>query len=629
MDPPQGAHEEVERYDNYHDPSEYKPKTNRKRSAGLTSGAPAAKKRAAAAKTPQTGPKAKPVKPVKPATIVVSIDFGTTFTGFTYAYSGDAGNVQTITDWADGNSDDPKTPSAIKFSHGETTWGIEAKKVPEALQWFKLFLVDESDLPADVRGSTQLSEARDRLQTLGMTAVDVVASFLKLLWLHCLEKMKVAEGEDTVDTSRLHVVVTLPAIWQNDAQERMRQAVDRAGILNARRGVGKTTLDLVSEPEAAALAALSGVDGRHNVDDSFVIVDCGGGTVDLISYKVTKTNPMEVKEVVGGEGALCGAIFVDEQFEGLLRHKLRQISKDALDRIDSREIQEMMTVNWENGIRKAFTGADQVWTIRYPYSLLNQAQIQDARVFPTFTITSEDVREVFRPTMDRIQALVVRQINAYVILVGGFGRSKYMLEYLRPRCLDVEVLQRQGFEPWSAISRGAVIHGLTQQKVDSPFISKVRSRIARASYGVVCQVEWDEEKYDRHDYSVDDVTGFPVAGQDIEKGQFPRHELYQHLKEKCDTLVITTKIYISKAEEPPIRKDESVVELHQLTWKTKIDWESLPRCTSIHGKELRRLDYSVTMECVGGSGVLIHILHNGARRATKNMPVDVHENFNN
>lgn len=36
--------------------------------------------------------------------------------------------------------------------------------------------------------------------------------------------------------------------------------------------------------------------------DSFVVVDCGGGTVDIISYKVTSTEPMVVREVVQGQG---------------------------------------------------------------------------------------------------------------------------------------------------------------------------------------------------------------------------------------------------------------------------------------------------------------------------------------
>lgn len=87
------------------------------------------------------------------------------------------------------------------------------------------------------------------------------------------------------------------------------------------RDSGETTLTFISEPEAAALATLSGVDGRcdihvrssstmHSISwinlvqegDSFVVVDCGGGTVDIISYKVTSTEPMVVREVVQGQG---------------------------------------------------------------------------------------------------------------------------------------------------------------------------------------------------------------------------------------------------------------------------------------------------------------------------------------
>lgn len=48
---------------------------------------------------------------------------------------------------------------------------------------------------------------------------------------------------------------------------------------------------------------------------------------------------------------------------------------------------------------------------------------------------------------------------------------------------------------------------MTQHKIESPFISKVRSRIARASYGVVCQEKWDEEKHDETDHILDDITG--------------------------------------------------------------------------------------------------------------------------
>ncbi|KUI61643.1 hypothetical protein VP1G_08816 [Cytospora mali] len=642
MGPPRRSIEKVEKFDNYNNPSEHIPKlsgtfgtSGRKRLAGPIRDVPAAKKPKVTKKKDSKAPKA---KRVKPATIVAGIDFGTTFTGFTYAYSGDAGKLQTITDWVDGNGDDPKTPSSIRLAGRETQWGIQTKDIPEALRWFKLLLVNEADLPADVQGSDQVQEAREKLQVLGKPAVNLIAKYLKLLWSHCLDRIKVAEGEETVITSRFHVVITLPAIWPNYARDRMRQAVEKAGIMiPPGLGVGKTTLDFVSEPEAAALATLSGI------DDSFVIVDCGGGTVDLISYKVARSNPMELMEVVRGKGALCGAIFVDERFKNLITAKLKLIRNDALDYVTDQEIAEIMERHWENGIRKRFTGAGHEWNIRYPHRLIDLAQMGNDGSWPTFTVTSQEVEDVFRPIVEKIQALVIDQINAvsekegnlpkYIILVGGFGRSKYLHDYLKRRCLGLEVLQRQGFEPWSAISRGAVIHGLTQLKIESPWASQIKSRIARASYGVVCQETWDDEKHEEDDRFLDEDTGELKAvrqmkwsirlGQDIEKDNLPRHELYKHLEKLPKSL--TTDIYMSKAEDPPTRRDESVMLYCKITWDMNIDWESLEVYRNNQGKEFRRLDYAVEMKCSGGSSIF-SIVHNGRRQAAKHVSVEVCEN---
>lgn len=65
-----------------------------------------------------------------------------------------------------------------------------------------------------------------------------------------------------------------------------------------------THLTFVSEPEAAALATLKRVDGRCDIEDGdcFVVCDCGGGTVDLVSYAVRSTEPMVVRESVKGTG---------------------------------------------------------------------------------------------------------------------------------------------------------------------------------------------------------------------------------------------------------------------------------------------------------------------------------------
>lgn len=51
------------------------------------------------------------------------------------------------------------------------------------------------------------------------------------------------------------------------------------------------------------------------VGDVFVLCDAGGGTVDLISYKVTQTSPtFKIEEAAVGTGAKCGASFIEEVF---------------------------------------------------------------------------------------------------------------------------------------------------------------------------------------------------------------------------------------------------------------------------------------------------------------------------
>jgi hypothetical protein len=113
-------------------------------------------------------------------------------------------------------------------------------------------------------------------------------------------------------------------------------------------------------------------------------------------------------------------------------------------------------------------------------------------------------------------------------------------------------------------------------------------------------------------------------GQDIEKSHLPRHELYKYLENETELLALTTDIYVSKAEDPPTRRDGSVKVYCKVTWDTKIDWDSLEPCEDQHGRKLRRLDYTVEMKCDGGSS-MFYILHDGRRQAAKNVSVEVLE----
>jgi hypothetical protein len=176
------------------------------------------------------------------------------------------------------------------------------------------------------------------------------------------------------------------------------------------------------------------------------VADCGGGTADVITYKVTKTNPMTVQEAVAGEGeskdvspsfqflsisnlcntytewteltpllgALCGEIFVAERFKELVLKKFEDKVADATRLVTEEEWQEIMTRNWEQEIRNQFTGAAKIWIIRLPYGLINAVGLEPNRGRPTVTITSEEVKEVFEPIVEKIRNLITSQIQAAV-----------------------------------------------------------------------------------------------------------------------------------------------------------------------------------------------------------------------
>jgi hypothetical protein len=221
----------------------------------------------------------------------------------------------------------------------EVLWGYGIGEA-ESVKWFKLLLLDEEDMEEHQRNSNQIKRAKELLQQAGKTPVQAVADYLRILWNHSI----------AVHGTPFRVVLTVPAVWTTKAKDKMKQATKCARILDPRL-TDETTLSFVSEPETAALATFEDLRARPNFQagDTFVVCDSGGGTVDSISYKVHQTDPLQVKECMEGSGKLCGAIFLDEDFEGLIK----QFIGDAWD-VPESDKRDLMNGQWENGIKRTF-----------------------------------------------------------------------------------------------------------------------------------------------------------------------------------------------------------------------------------------------------------------------------------
>ncbi|RYP57007.1 hypothetical protein DL769_009761 [Monosporascus sp. CRB-8-3] len=388
--------------------------------------------------------------------LVVGIDFGTTFSGVSWLFHNGTktpANPEVITRWLSTharNSDRVKVPTKLYYDKHTTdvSWGYNIPE-GEPIQWFKLLLLNDEDLPAHLQGSAHIQKARTMLEELGKDATRVTADYLKQIWQHTMKVIEKAKGPSLIKATPIHVVLTVPAIYQDYGRERMRRAAELAGILDKRPLCEDTTLSFVTEPESAVMATLPELDYRGDLkpNDTFVLCDCGGGTVDIISYMVVQTSPLVIRECVEGDGALCGATFLDQDFQLFIKKKFPGGIK-AWEKTDPASISKFMNNEWEHGIKCDFDGSDRTWILDLP-KRGKRGQLE---------VTSSEIRKVFSNVTTRIKDLVGNQVQAinkktskkpkFVILAGGFGRCPFIYASLRENYQSVtEVLQSDGERP--------------------------------------------------------------------------------------------------------------------------------------------------------------------------------------
>ncbi|KAL2179721.1 uncharacterized protein P884DRAFT_237588 [Thermothelomyces heterothallicus CBS 202.75] len=425
--------------------------------------------------------------------IIVGIDFGTTYSGVAWAETQRPDRRVAITVWPiskttpEGESSD-KVPTRLRYNDGEPEWGfsIPMNTPPEeVVEWFKLDL----DPSLQSMGTTVTSAARR-----GGRDVDrLVTDYVSALGNHLMYTLREKLGEGVVKSTPLEFVITVPAIWSDLAKEKTRQACQKAAGLSAT----KAPIHLISEPEAAAIYALHGLDPHGlEVGDSFVICDAGGGTVDLISYTITSLRPiLEVQEATPGTGALCGSTFLNMRFAKFLKAKLGK-----LDGFDDEVLADAME-RFEKTVKRQFTlNARDGDTYTIPVGgLANNKELGINRGRYALKLSqASDLRVIFEPVVQEVVKLVKDQISASkvpikaVLLVGGFGASNYLKERLRG-AVDPSVQILQPPNAWLAVVQGAVMKGLAQSAPERLTAVRVQNRRARKHYGTEWRVRYDEK----------------------------------------------------------------------------------------------------------------------------------------
>jgi hypothetical protein len=136
---------------------------------------------------------------------------------------------------------------------------------------------------------------------------------------------------------------------------------------------------------------------------------------------------------------------------------------------------------------------DQTYTVPVPGMANNAARgIRGGR----WEVAATDLKEVvFGPVVNNVVASVQKQIHVSgvpiraVLLVGGFGRSEYLRDALKRETGDINIVQLEPEDAWTAVIRGGLMKGLAMDVQGLPFV-QIAERRARNWYGIKVPVDY-------------------------------------------------------------------------------------------------------------------------------------------
>ncbi|KAI0338760.1 hypothetical protein BDW22DRAFT_1337232 [Trametopsis cervina] len=423
--------------------------------------------------------------------IVLAFDVGTTFSGISYAIldPGETPKIQSVTRFPGQENGDFKIPSVLWYTQeGEMrAAGAEARASAMTLiaededlifvEWFKLHLrpdamQNDAGLSSDVR-----------LPALppGKTVIHVFADFLRYLY-RCTR----AYIEDTHPNgaslwasveAHAEIVLSHPNGWEGSQQSKMRQAAVLAGLV-PNNTAGHERVHFVSEGEASlnycldsGLAADAIAAGR-----SVMIIDAGGGTVDLSTYLSTASNPVTVEETAPADCIFQGSTRINVRAQKFLSAFLKN------SRYGNEEDVKSMMDSFEKSVKPTFK--DPIERSFVKFGSIRDKDPDVGIRSGQLLMNGSDVESFFEPSIIAIVEAVKKQRLAasepvfMALLVGGFAASPWLFARLKGILQEIGIqLSRPDNHTNKAVAEGAVIHFLG---------SVVAVRVARLTYGATC-----------------------------------------------------------------------------------------------------------------------------------------------
>jgi molecular chaperone DnaK (HSP70) len=414
----------------------------------------------------------------KPFRVVAGIDFGTYGTGFAWAaVSADNAEpgrrrISFFEDWAGQSIGYPKNRSAVLLdADGKfLAWGYEAvaqmAAAPPGSGWrlrtgFKMALQPGPPDPASAVGGDAgvvlAGHASDAYRLTVLCLRQVVARARERITSGAYE-----EGD-------IRWCVTVPAIWDQYTRDLMYKAAVEAGLPD-----DPDRLLLVQEPSVAALyCQAKGHAVLSTPGTRFLVVDAGGGTVDISCYRVADGG--DLSELAPATGAATGSDFLNVAF--LNEILTERFGASTIGRILTERrgaIADTMD-SWERAKRSFSPDSDEDVIIHLSASFyaglvreqatgrwegsgepMTEVVVSHALVAALFDLRIEETMKCVEQQLQEMRAASGVSGGELALLVGGFAESPYLRSRLASRLAGHDVRVLVPAQPSVAVLAGAV-----------------------------------------------------------------------------------------------------------------------------------------------------------------------------
>nr|QQL94686.1 heat shock protein family A member 12A [Lateolabrax maculatus] len=564
--------------------------------------------------------------------VVVAIDFGTTSSGYAYAFTKEPECIHTMRRWEGGDPgvSNQKTPTTILLTPDRKfhSFGYAARDFyhdldpSESKHWlylekFKMKLHTTANLSID----TDLHAANGKR----VKALDIFAYALAFFKEQALKELSDQTGGE-FDNNDVRWVITVPAIWKMPAKQFMREAAYKSGLV-CRENPEQLIISL--EPEAASIycrklrlhqmvdlgtqTTQNGFSPTDNVGsgmtqakehvrrnrqsrtflvenvigelwseleegDRYVVVDCGGGTVDLTVHQI-RLPEGHLKELYKASGGPYGSIGIDYEFEKLL---CKIFGQDFIDQFKIKRPAAWvdLMIAFESRKRAAAPDRTNPLNINLPFSFIDyykkfrghsvEHALRKSNVdFVKWSsqgmlrMNPDAMNSLFKPTIDHIIQHLTELFEKpevsdikFLFLVGGFAESP-LLQHAVQNMLQGRSRIIIPHDVGLTILKGAVLFGL------DPSVIKVRR--SPLTYGVGVLNRFVEGKHPPEKLLVKDGTRwctdvfdtFIASDQSVALGEMVKRS---YTPAKPSQQVIVIHVYCSEKEsvgfisEPGVRK---------------------------------------------------------------------------